>query len=106
MRVLSSSAALLLVIAVEFLPPALAVFLQDRDVSATSCWVCWACRISQVPVEREQWAQHSQGHSSSQISKKMEKRGMRTPGWLFQCGARFRYKSTEKLILITLKCAV
>lgn len=60
--------------------------------------------LSQVPGEREQW--HSQGHSSSQNSKKMEKRGMRTPGWLFQCGERFRYKSIEKLILKHLKCAV
>lgn len=42
MRAPSPLAALLLVIAAQFLPPALAVFLQDRDVSAMSCWVCWA----------------------------------------------------------------
>lgn len=34
MRAPSPLAALLLVIAAQFLPPALAVFLQDRDVSA------------------------------------------------------------------------
>lgn len=53
MRALSSLAALLLVIAAQFLPPALAVLLQDRDVSATSCWVHWAHGLA---LEREQQA--------------------------------------------------